>query len=92
MFAQIEIRVLDRTKDAQTLDVTISSDGARAEASIMLRGQFELCDRQGSSMRASGYAALDAIRGALRGGDRILTESLRHIAHDDHTPLVVSIR
>lgn len=92
MFAQIEINVLDRTDNTQTLDVKIFKDGACPEASMLLRGQFNLCGHEWRSNEMSVDAVMEAVRSTLRCGERFLTRHLLDIAHNTNAPVIVSVR
>jgi len=92
MFAQIEINVLDRTDNTQTLDVKIFKDGACPEASMLLRGQFNLCGHEWRSKEMSVDVVMEAVRSTLRCGERFLTGHLLDIAHNTNAPVIVSVR
>ncbi len=92
MFAQIKINVLDRTDNTQTLDVTIFKDGACPEASMLLRGQFNLCGHELGPKEMSVDAVMEAVRSTLRCGECFLTGHLLDIAHNTNAPVIVSVR
>jgi hypothetical protein len=92
MFYQIEISVLDRTENMETLGVKISRNGVRPEATMMLSGPFNL---RGCGLRPkekSIEAVLKAVRGTLRCGDRILPGHLLDFANNIQAPVVVRVR
>ena len=92
MFAQIEINVLESTENTQTLEVKISKDGVYPEASMMLRGQFNLCGHDMRPKETGVEVVLEAVRSTLRCGERLLTGHLLDIAHNTNAPVIVSVR
>jgi hypothetical protein len=92
MFAQIEIDVLESAENAQTLGVKISKNGVDLEASMMLRGQYNLCGHELRAREMNVEAALEAVRSTLRSGERLLTGGLLDIAHNTNAPVVVVVR
>ncbi len=92
MFAQIEINVLERTEESQTLAVKISKNGVDPEASMMLRGQFNLCGYDLSPRETSFEAVLETVCSTLRCGGRLLTRDLLNIAYNTNAPVIVLVR
>jgi hypothetical protein len=91
MFAQIEISVLESTQNTETLDVKISKNGTRLEASMILSGPFNLCARGLIPKETSVEGVLEAVRSTLLAGDHILTRHLLDFAHNIHAPVVVRV-
>lgn len=92
MFAQIEISVLDSTQDTETLDVKISNNGIRPDATMMLSGPFNLCACGLIPKETSVEGVLEAVRSTLLAGDHILPGHLLDFAYNMHAPVFVRVR